>query len=184
MVSLVLVSLALAVLGGPSDASSSPSKEVPVPFGLWSGYGKLSDVTAQIGDVEVNITEGTYGIWLLSDPAKEYANLEGQLTLDLTGTGQFDKNGVRAVANLHFFGVFDLGSLPYTIWADGSYRMTGFYVVNGLRVDVDQVIAVSQLIRVTEATCTKLKGVLPSGVGTYRWVAKLRNDLGTTCSSK
>jgi hypothetical protein len=176
--------LALVLLAGPPGASTAPRKEIPVPYGLWSGYGKLPAVTAKIADVDVHVTRGTYAIWFISDPAKGYADLEGQVVVHLIGTGDLNLNGVRVTGNLEFLGDFELGDLPYLIHADGSYRMTGTVIVNGFPVDLDQIIAISSRLTVTSATCTTVKGEMPSGIGPYRWTAKLINDLGTECARK
>jgi hypothetical protein len=180
----VIALLALALLTGPPGASPAPRKEVPVPLGIWSGAGKLTNVAAKVGDVDVNITQGTYSIWLISDPAKEYANLVGGLILDFIGTGDLNVNGVQVTGNLKFLGTFELGDLPYLVKVDGAYRMTGVVLVNGFPVDIDQVLAISSRLTVTSATCTKVTGELPAGIGPYRWSAKLVNDLGTACAKK
>jgi hypothetical protein len=88
----------------------------------------------------------------------------------------------QATANLKFDGKFALGDLPGAVYADGAYRMTGVVIVNGFDVPIDQVIAVRAPITVTGATCTKIKGELPSGMGAYQWTAKLNSDLGVKCS--
>jgi hypothetical protein len=177
----LVVVLALALLAGPRGASSERAN-VPVPLGYWTGVGKLADVDAKVGDVDVHIRRGEYVILLTSDPKKESLDVAGFLTLDLFGSGQLTVNGVTATGNLNFEGEFELGDLPGSVYADGSYHMTGVVIVEGFPVNIDQVIAVTSPLTVTDATCKKITGELPSGIGAYRWTAKLRDNLGVKCS--
>jgi hypothetical protein len=175
--------LAVALLGlGASTASSSPTKGVPFPLGWWVGKVNYAQRQQTIGKVQVTISKGALKIYALSTYDASGLSVYGDLDLNFHATGELKVNGAEATGEFDIVGTFELEGPPDAVWADGAYRMKGVVIVNGFDVPYDQVIAVSQPITVTSATCRAVKGSLPAGPGgstPYPWTAK--RQLGPPC---